>query len=49
MLRHAVLFKWKADVTDADKVYQGHPQHLRVIQEHIRPAIATRAAAQYRV
>ena len=29
------------------ETYQAHPDHLQVIQEHIRPAISARAGAQY--
>ncbi len=29
--------------------YRDHPEHRRVIDEHIRPVLAERAAAQYEV
>lgn len=29
--------------------YQNHPEHLRLLAERVRPAIAARAAAQYRL
>ncbi len=95
MLRHVVMFRWNAGVSEKDKraveeglaalpalvpqirryefgrdaglaegnfdfvvvadfdsvadyeAYQAHPDHVRVIQERIRPAITERAGAQY--
>jgi Stress responsive A/B Barrel Domain len=29
--------------------YQTHPEHLRLLSERVRPAVAARAAAQYRL
>ena len=43
MLRHVVMFKWNAGVSEEEK------RGVRVIREHIRPAIAERAGAQYSV
>lgn len=38
-----------ADFASADDyaVYRDHPDHQRVIADHIRPRVATRAAVQY--
>lgn len=38
-----------ADFDDAAayQVYATHPEHVRVIAEHIRPILASRTAAQY--
>ena len=40
-----------ADCDDVDgyRVYAGHPAHLAVIAESIRPILADRAAVQYQV
>ena len=36
--------------TQADyEIYQANPEHLRVVQESIRPVISSRAAIQYRI
>ena len=35
------------DSQDDYEAYQGHPEHVRLIQEAIRPAISARAAVQY--
>ena len=31
------------------RAYRDHPEHCRVIDEHIRPVLAERAAVQYQI
>jgi hypothetical protein len=40
-----------ADFDDAEawQQYQDHPAHQRVVVEHVRPILATRAAVQFEV
>lgn len=35
------------DSVEGFQTYQGHPEHLQVVQETIRPNISARAAVQY--
>jgi hypothetical protein len=39
-----------ADFDDVDgwSAYRNHPEHQRVIEEHIRPVLAQRASVQFR-
>ena len=37
------------DHVDSYLVYRDHPQHQRIIVEHIRPATTDRAAVQYEI
>ncbi len=40
-----------ADFDDADgwRAYREHPEHQRVLAQHIRPVAAERASVQYRI
>ena len=35
--------------TEAFRAYAGHPRHLEVIAEHVKPHLAARSAVQYEV
>lgn len=44
-------FVVNADFDDTDSYlrYAEHPEHVRVLTEHIRPAISARAAVQFHI
>ncbi len=56
MIKHVVMWKFKSEVTEADKLemkrqleaYAGHSEHLKVV-EFVKPLVCERAVVDYQI